>query len=146
MKNSGMLPAFGFNTPNPAYGNLPGAAIFEGYGPGKCNCSFASNYPYDFGPRLGVAYQITPKTVFRGGIGVSYAQTAASGNGQPAFWIQRRLRSFDHIMVCLSLNCRTVRRLCRYGRTSIQVRYRHRRAPPLPLGHSILMQGIRREC
>ena len=77
LKNSGMLPAFGFNTPNPAYGGLLGAAIFEGYGPGKCNCDFASNYPYDFGPRLGVAYQITPKTVFRGGIGMSYAQTAS---------------------------------------------------------------------
>ncbi len=76
LRNSGMLPAFGFNVPNPAYGNLPGAAIFEGYGPGKCNCAFASNYPYNFGPRLGVAYQISRKTVFRGGIGVSYAQTA----------------------------------------------------------------------
>jgi hypothetical protein len=75
LKNSGMLPAFGFNTPNPDYNNLPGAAIFEGYGPGKCNCSFASNYPYNFGPRLGIAYQITRKTVLRAGIGVSYAQT-----------------------------------------------------------------------
>jgi hypothetical protein len=76
LKNSGMLPAFGFNTQNPNYGNLLGAATFEGYGPGKCNCSFASNYPYNFGPRLGVAYQINSKTVFRAGIGVSYAQTA----------------------------------------------------------------------
>jgi hypothetical protein len=76
LKNSGMLPAFGFSTPNPAYGNLPGAAIFEGYGPGKCNCDFAKNYPYNFGPRLGLAYQINSKTVLRAGIGVSYAQTA----------------------------------------------------------------------
>jgi hypothetical protein len=76
LRNNGMIPVWGFNVPNPTYGNLPGAATFEGYGPGKCNCSFASNYPYNFGPRLGVAYQITPKTVFRGGIGVSYAQTA----------------------------------------------------------------------
>jgi hypothetical protein len=76
LRNSGMIAAWGFNVPNPKYGNLPGAAIFEGYGPGKCNCDFASNYPYDFGPRLGVAYQINPKTVFRGGFGVSYAQTA----------------------------------------------------------------------
>jgi hypothetical protein len=77
LRNNGFVPAFGFNVPNPAYGNLPGAATFEGYGPGKCNCSFASNYPYNFGPRLGIAYQINRKTVFRGGIGVSYAQTAA---------------------------------------------------------------------
>src|SRR3974390_942111 len=76
MKNNGMIAAWGFNVPNPSYGNLPGAAVFEGYGPGKCNCDFASNYPYDFGPRLGVAYQLDKKTVLRGGIGVSYAQTA----------------------------------------------------------------------
>jgi hypothetical protein len=76
LRNSGMLPALGLSAPNPAYGGLLGAAVFEGDGPGKCNCSFANNYPYNFGPRLGVAYQITPKTVFRGGFGVSYAQTA----------------------------------------------------------------------
>ena len=75
LQNDGFVPAFGFNTPNPNYGGIPGAAIFEGYGPGKCNCEFASNYPYNFGPRLGIAYQINPKTVFRGGFAVSYAQT-----------------------------------------------------------------------
>jgi hypothetical protein len=75
-EGAGRIPSFGYNTPNPAYPGLNGAVIFEGYGPGKCNCEFASNYPYAFGPRLGLAYQITPKTVFRGGIGVSYSQTA----------------------------------------------------------------------
>jgi hypothetical protein len=77
MKNNGMIANWGFDVPNPAYGDLPGAAIFEGYGPNKCNCDLASNYPYNFGPRLGIAYQINQKTVFRGGIGLSYAQTAA---------------------------------------------------------------------
>jgi hypothetical protein len=72
LKSDGRLPSFGYDTPNPNYGGLPGAAIFEGNG----RPDFATNYPYAFGPRLGVAYQITPKTVFRGGIGVSYAQTA----------------------------------------------------------------------
>jgi hypothetical protein len=72
LKSDGRLPSFGYDTPNPSYGNLPGAVIFEGNG----RPDFASNYPYAFGPRLGVAYQITPKTVFRGGIGVSYGQTA----------------------------------------------------------------------
>jgi hypothetical protein len=76
LKNNGMIAAWGYNEPNPAYGNLPGAAVFEGFGPGKCNCDFASNYPYNFGPRLGIAYQINEKTVFRGGIGMSYGQTA----------------------------------------------------------------------
>ena len=43
-----------------------------------CNCSFyQSAYPYGIGPRLGVAYQITPKTVFRGGFGINYQYVGA---------------------------------------------------------------------
>jgi hypothetical protein len=64
---------FGPNTPNPEVNNIPGAQVYEGYGPGRCNCSFTKTYPYGIGPRLGVAYQINEKTVFRGGAGVSYA-------------------------------------------------------------------------
>jgi hypothetical protein len=76
IKTDGRVPGFGFTTPNPAYGNIPGAVMFEGYGPGRCNCDFASNYPYNFGPRLGIAYQLTKKTVLRAGFGISTAQTA----------------------------------------------------------------------
>ena len=61
--------------PNPTAGGLPGGIIFEGYGPGKCNCAFAKNYPWAFGPRVGLAYQITPKTVLRIGGGIMYAKT-----------------------------------------------------------------------
>ena len=61
-----------FNTPNPVVGGLLGSVIYEG----SCHCSFNHNYPWAFGPRLGAAYQITPKTVFRAGIGVSYSQTS----------------------------------------------------------------------
>ena len=53
--------------------NIPGAQVYEGYGTGRCNCSFTKTYPYAVGPRLGVAYQINEKTVFRGGGGLSYA-------------------------------------------------------------------------
>jgi hypothetical protein len=77
LRTSGMYPAFGFNVPNSNYGNLLGAGTFEGFGPGKCNCNFASNYPYNFGPRVGLAYEFLPKTVIRVGAGVSYAQTAS---------------------------------------------------------------------
>ena len=59
-------------TANPSVGGLPGALIYEGDGGGRCNCRFAHNYPWAFGPRLGLAYQITPKTVFRAGVGVAY--------------------------------------------------------------------------
>ncbi len=65
---------FGPTIPNPTAGNLPGALVYEGYGPGRCNCQFTKTYPYAIGPRLGVAYQIDSKTVLRGGWGVSYGQ------------------------------------------------------------------------
>jgi hypothetical protein len=64
------------NRPNPSAGNLLGATSYEGYGPGRCNCRFAATYPYAFGPRVGAAYQFDPKTVIRGGVGVTYGQTA----------------------------------------------------------------------
>jgi hypothetical protein len=34
---------------------------------------FNQNYPFAFGPRLGVAYQIDSKTVFRAGAGIAYS-------------------------------------------------------------------------
>ncbi len=64
---------FGPNTPNPEVNNILGAQVYEGYGTGRCNCSFTKTYPYGIGPRLGVAYQLNSKTVFRGGGGLSYA-------------------------------------------------------------------------
>ena len=67
----GRIPSFGFDTPNPRFGNRPGAAIFE-----TDSNPFAKNYPFAFGPRIGLAYQFLPKTVLRAGIGISYAQTA----------------------------------------------------------------------
>jgi Carboxypeptidase regulatory-like domain/TonB dependent receptor len=59
----------GLNVPDPAAGGRLGAPIFQA----TCNCSFGTNYPYAIGPRLGLAYQIDSKTVFRGGWGVAYA-------------------------------------------------------------------------
>jgi hypothetical protein len=63
---------------NPSAGGQPGAVIFEGDGPGRCNCAFAQNYPYAVAPRLGAAYQINPKTVLRAGWGIVYSGTADS--------------------------------------------------------------------
>jgi hypothetical protein len=97
---NGYYGIFSPSTPNPAADNRPGAIIYEGYGNGRCNCAFAHNYPFAFGPRIGLAYQITPKTVLRVGGGVSYFKTddnslgfsagseylyATSTYGQPAF-------------------------------------------------------------
>jgi carboxypeptidase family protein len=61
-----------FNTPNPAIGNRIGSVIYEA----TCHCSFNHNYPYAIGPRLGAAYQITPKTVFRAGAALAYSQSS----------------------------------------------------------------------
>ena len=68
---------FGFDAVNPSAGGHPGGQIYEA----TCNCTFAANYPYSFGPRVGVAYQINPKTVLRSGFGIVYTATGtASGS------------------------------------------------------------------
>jgi outer membrane receptor protein involved in Fe transport len=67
---------FSPSTPNPSAGGRLGATIYDGYGPGRCNCSFTKNYPYAMGPRLGVAYQFAPKMVLRAGWGITYEQDA----------------------------------------------------------------------
>jgi len=66
---------FSPSTPNPNARGRPGAIIGEGYGGGRCNCAYSKNYPFAFGPRVGMAYQLTPKTVLRVGAGVSYYKT-----------------------------------------------------------------------
>ncbi len=63
------------STPNPSAGGRLGAIISEGYGGGRCNCAYSKNYPYAFGPRVGLAYQLNAKTVLRAGAGVSYYKT-----------------------------------------------------------------------
>jgi hypothetical protein len=77
----GRAMSFSPSTPNPSAGGQPGAWFFEGSGPGRCNCTFGSNYPYAVGPRIGLAYQITPKTVLRAGWGLIYNQTSTNQTG-----------------------------------------------------------------
>jgi hypothetical protein len=69
---------FAPNVPNPSAGGRLGAAQFEGFGPGRCNCDLAKNYPYAYAPRLGLAYQVLPKTVLRGGVGLVYGSPSDS--------------------------------------------------------------------
>jgi hypothetical protein len=80
----GRLPNLSATTPNPSAGGMPGATIYEGNLPGRCQCQFAKNYPYAFGPRIGAAYQITPKTVLRAGFGIVYNGTANGGGAASA--------------------------------------------------------------
>ena len=68
--------------PNPAANNYPGAYIFAGSGPNRSGMT--RFWPMDFtdiGPRAGFAYQITPKTVLRGGFGIFYEGTSNGGCG-----------------------------------------------------------------
>jgi len=67
----GRIADFSPTTSNPAAGGHPGAVIYEAL----CGCRFASNYPYALGPRIGIAYQLAPKTVLRGGFGIVYNTT-----------------------------------------------------------------------
>ena len=72
---------FSPTTPNPNAGGALGAFLFEGSGPGKCNCQFAHNYPYALGPRLGAAYSLNDKTVIRVGWGLIYGSTSVNPLG-----------------------------------------------------------------
>ena len=71
--------SFSPTTANPSTGGLMGGLLFPGSGAGRCNCSLTKTYPYAFGPRLGVAYQVTPKLVFRGGWGIVYGGNTVMG-------------------------------------------------------------------
>ncbi|MEO5926421.1 MAG: TonB-dependent receptor [Bryobacteraceae bacterium] len=69
--------SIGLAIANPSASGRLGANQFEA----SCKCNFATNYPYAYGPRLGLAYQVDSKTVLRAGIGVVYnATSTASGS------------------------------------------------------------------
>ncbi|HJT87082.1 MAG TPA: carboxypeptidase regulatory-like domain-containing protein [Bryobacteraceae bacterium] len=72
----GRVGQFDPNTPNANAGGRLGATMYAS----TCNCDFyRPNYPFAFGPRLGVAYQLDSKTVLRGGWGVVYQYTTDDG-------------------------------------------------------------------
>jgi hypothetical protein len=75
----GRAAVFSATAINPLTGT-PGAAVYDGHGPNRCNCYIAHNYPWAFGPRIGAAYQIDPKTVLRLGFGIVYAGTEQNNN------------------------------------------------------------------
>ena len=52
---------------------VPGALVFGGSGPGRIGTSFYKPWRLGFGPRLGVAYAMNPKTILRASIGIYYS-------------------------------------------------------------------------
>ncbi|GGA62881.1 hypothetical protein GCM10011507_13110 [Edaphobacter acidisoli] len=55
---------------NPSAGGLLGGTEYEGYGTGRCNCSFEKFYPWMIQPRLGLSYQLGTKTVLHAASGL----------------------------------------------------------------------------
>ncbi len=71
---------FNPNVPDPGTGNLPGALIFAGSGPGRSGLgSLISHRTTAFGPRAGFAYQVDPKTVIRAGGAIYYDANKEDG-------------------------------------------------------------------
>jgi outer membrane receptor protein involved in Fe transport len=73
-EKQGNLSTFDLGLPNPGAGNLPGALTFFGEGQGRNGNKRLADIDWKaFGPRLGIAYQVTQQTVLRGGYGIYYA-------------------------------------------------------------------------
>lgn len=75
--------------PNPGADGFPGALWFAGYGTGRENTSsLVPGWYGGWGPRLGLAYQLDPKTTIRAGAGRSFSRvTAVQGSGHFAGFI-----------------------------------------------------------
>jgi hypothetical protein len=64
---------------NPVTG-ANGALAFTGHGTGTCNCDTpVENWYKNFGPRIGLAWQIDPKTVVRASYGIMFSHGGAVG-------------------------------------------------------------------
>jgi hypothetical protein len=67
--------------PNPEAAGLLGALEFAGEGEGRTGTSRLQDTKKNaFGPRFGLAYQITPNTVLRGGASITYDSIREDGN------------------------------------------------------------------
>ena len=72
---------FSLSLANPAAGGLLGAMEFAGSGTGRSGKErFGETRKNGLGPRLGIAYQLTPKTVIRTGAAIYYQPTREDGN------------------------------------------------------------------
>jgi hypothetical protein len=74
------LSGFDTSVPNPGADGRLGSYVYFGKGPGRNG----RRHPQDtfmksFGPRFGFAYSMNPKTVVRGGYGISYTPLKESG-------------------------------------------------------------------
>jgi hypothetical protein len=92
------LSTFDPTVPNPGAGNLPGALIFAGTGPGRSGRrQFADNYYGGLGPRIGLAYNFRKNTVLRAGYTINYDQADGIGEGlaQQGYYTKSTLSSLN---------------------------------------------------
>ena len=72
---------FNPSIPNPGAGGLLGALEFAGDGPGRSGKGRFQDTRYNgLGPRVGLAYQLTPNTVLRAGSAIYYQAMREDGN------------------------------------------------------------------
>ena len=89
---------------NPAAGNQPGALIFAGSGQGRSGQTrFWPTDKSDLGPRIGFAYQLTPKTVLRGGW-ASSTRRPATADAAASSEQADRLTKFHRMQSALLFN------------------------------------------
>lgn len=84
--------------PNQGAGNLPGALVFAGNGPGRSGAqSFGDPWYKGFGPRIGIAYSPNESTVFRGAYGVMYDTNSGPAifQNQQGFFTNATLTTLD---------------------------------------------------
>jgi hypothetical protein len=74
------MSSFQPNLANPGAGGLLGALGFAGKGSGRVGDNFQNTWGKGFGPRIGIAYQVSPKTIVRASSGIYYGSTQMSGN------------------------------------------------------------------
>jgi hypothetical protein len=68
---------------NPAAGGLPGALAFASTNVDLYGHSFQDDWYGGFGPRLGIGYSLTPKTILRGSWGLYYNGTGNQNSVTP---------------------------------------------------------------
>ena len=67
------LSFFSPTTPNPGANGRPGALVFAGTGPGKIGRSTVVDKDFrEFGPRVGLAWSLNPRTVIRAAYGIFF--------------------------------------------------------------------------
>lgn len=87
---------FSPTTPNPAAGNLPGAIVFAGKGPGTINArTTVQPWHRGFSPRLGAAYQVSDKFVLRSSYGIFYAPPTMNALTLQGYAVQATIPSPD---------------------------------------------------